>query len=240
MSDEVKNKYPSERDEKLKPDVQALHAPQMREMAEPTDGFEPTPVWLVLCFFALAGWGGWYLATYTYSFNSKIYTDDPRNALAAAGVRPPEKKEDPLVLGKRVFNNCTQCHQTNGMGLPGSYPPLGGSEWVNGSPQQVVRILLHGIEGPIKVEGATYNQQMPSWSKLRDEQIAAVATYIRASFGNASGPVEEAMVAEIRKSTGDRKTPWSEAELKAAAANDGAAAAPAEKSAAKAPAKVTR
>lgn len=191
-----------ERREAEGPVVVDLHEPIYREMAEPRDGYEPAPSWLVfLCLFIM-GFGGWYLGMYSGAFSPKVYNENP-----AAGVRsaPPAapRKIDPKVLGRRVFNNCMSCHQQDGQGVPDNYPPLAGSEWANGRADVAAAIVLHGLEGPIEVEGRHFNQVMPSWKHLTDEQLAAVLTYVRGSWGNSGGPVKPALVAAVRKATGE-------------------------------------
>lgn len=192
----------AEAEERRTPDVLDIHAPAMREMSEPEDGMSATPVWLLLFCFAFAGWGGWYLADKTAGFRGDEYRDISAGALNAAPDKPVVV--DPVVLGKRVFNNCTQCHQDSGKGVPGTYPPLAGSEYVNGNSETLARILLHGLHGELTVKGAKYNGEMPVWSQLKDEQIAAVLTYIRSSWGNQSGPVDPALVQKVRKEDGAR------------------------------------
>jgi len=217
----------TEAEEKKTPDIYPLHAAVMREMADPTDGFEPTPVWLVLVFFAIAGAAGWYLALYSGAFRPEIYNELPG---AVYGGLTPQKMApiDPMVLGRRVFNNCTQCHQETGLGLAGMYPPLAGSEWVNGPPEILARILLYGLNGSVTVRGATYNGEMPTWGvRLKDEQIAAVLTYVRSSWGNQAPVVNPELVAAIRKETAGRSGHWTEPELKVIAKEIAAKAAPA-------------
>lgn len=198
--------------ERRTPDVIPLHRAVMREMAEPRDGLEPVPVWLILGFLALAGWAGWYIAMNSAGFAPDQYNE--KAALAPKSAEPP-RSIDPMVLGRRTFNNCVTCHQQNGEGVPGAYPPLAGSEIVNGPPEQLAAILVHGLRGPLQVKGATYNGEMPEWgSKLKDDQIAAVLTYIRASFGNNAPPVSPDLVRQVRAATASRAGPWTEAELK--------------------------
>lgn len=117
--------------------------------------------------------------------------------------------------GKQVFSTtCAACHQVTGEGVPGIYPPLAGSEWVNGDEAKVVRILLHGVTGPIEVAGETFNGMMPPWGgTLKDDDIAAVLTYVRSTWGNKGAPVTAAKVASIRAATTSRTTPWTAAEL---------------------------
>ena len=114
--------------------------------------------------------------------------------------------------------NCAACHQAEGTGVEGVYPPLAGSPFVNGPPEAMARILLHGLNGPLTVHGKTYNGEMPAWQQLPDEQLAAVMTYVRASFGNKAPPVGADTVAAVRKETADRAKPWTAAELASVAA----------------------
>ena len=117
--------------------------------------------------------------------------------------------------GKQVYaTTCAACHQATGLGVEGTYPPLAGSEWVNGDEAKLVRIVLNGLTGPVEVAGETYAGAMPPWGGvLKDEDIAAVATYLRSSWGNKAAPVTEATVASIRAATKARTAPWTVAEL---------------------------
>ncbi len=196
-------------------DVSRIHAAIMREKDEPSDGYEPVPsLWLVVVM-ALAMWGGWYLGTYNMGFAAD-HLEGAAVATAAAPTAPPAV--DPLVLGKRVFNNCMACHQASGNGIAGQFPPLAGSEWVQGDSTTLIRILLHGLEGPMQVLGKAYNGAMPAWgSKLSDAQIAAVLTFIRSSWGNSAAAIDPTTVAEVRRAAGKRTAVWSAPELQAAA-----------------------
>ena len=78
--------------------------------------------------------------------------------------------------------------------------------------------MLHGLQGPVKVAGATYNAEMPAWKQLKDRDIAAVLTYIRQEWGNRSAPVSEALIADTRKQTASRATAWTAPELESVAA----------------------
>jgi len=99
---------------------------------------------------------------------------------------------DPALMekGKAVYEaNCAACHQANGQGLPGAFPPLAGNPHLQ-DVSHVLSVIKNGLQGPITVNGQTYNGQMPAFSQLSDEEVKAVATYIRNSWGNAFGPVE--------------------------------------------------
>lgn len=130
-------------------------------------------------------------------------------ALAQAGAQAKAPR-----TGAQVFaSTCAACHQAQGEGTD-VYPPLAGSEWVNGPESRVVRIILHGLVGDVEVQGQVYNGAMPAWGpSLSDEEIAAVATYIRASFGNRALPISAATVAQVRAANTGRTTPWTMPEL---------------------------
>jgi mono/diheme cytochrome c family protein len=138
------------------------------------------------------------------------------SAKPAASTTTAAAKEQ-LPDGKQVFSTtCAACHQVTGEGVPGVYPPLAGSEWVTGDDAKLVRILLHGVTGPIEVAGETFNSMMPPWgATLKDADIAAVLTYVRSTWGNKGAPISAARVASIRAATTSRTTPWTVAELAA-------------------------
>jgi mono/diheme cytochrome c family protein len=128
---------------------------------------------------------------------------------------------------KNYMAICVACHQPTGQGLPMVFPPLVKSEYVNGSPERFAAMILKGVMGPITVEGKPYNNIMPAQeAMLSDEKIAGILTFVRSNFQNTSGPVTPDIVAAARKKHADRKTPWTEADLKALGA-DAAAPAPA-------------
>jgi mono/diheme cytochrome c family protein len=123
-------------------------------------------------------------------------------------------------LGQRIFGDtCVKCHQPDGLGLPGQYPPLVGSEWVLASgPGRMIRIVLDGLQGPIKVKGMDFNNNMTPWrDSLNDVQIASVITFVRTrkDWGHAASPVTPDEVAAMRKLTKDRPAlgPWTAPEL---------------------------
>jgi mono/diheme cytochrome c family protein len=132
----------------------------------------------------------------------------------AQEVATPEQ----LALGKTIYmTTCMPCHQPTGAGLFPAFPPLTKSPYVNGSAKRLSAMILKGNNPPMTIDGKLYAAvPMPGQEALlTDEKIAAVATYVRANFGNTSGPVTPATVAEMRKKFADRKTPWMQAELDA-------------------------
>lgn len=119
-------------------------------------------------------------------------------------------------------NNCAACHQANGQGLTGAFPPLAKSDWIKGKkPVDIAHVVLAGMSGPIKVNGQDYNMVMPPQAHLSDEQIASIVNYVLGSWGNAGGKVTAAEVkAERAVVSGKPET----AQQKAEAAGDKATA----------------
>ncbi len=121
---------------------------------------------------------------------------------------------DPAVMemGKVQFMVCAACHGQNGEGGPIA-PPLAGSDWVAGPVSNLIRIQLRGLQGPITVSGKQYNFAAPmaALAYQNDEQVAAVLTYIRNSFGNKASAVKPEQVAALRSEVG--KPPLTEADL---------------------------
>ena len=122
--------------------------------------------------------------------------------------------------GEQIYEMaCLPCHQPEGKGLPGVYPPLAGSDWVRGDKARIIKVVLHGLTGPVTVAGQNFGHlpssvPMPSLGGLTDEQIADVLTFVRASYGQQSSPVTAAEVKAVRAATTARQSPWTAAELK--------------------------
>lgn len=95
--------------------------------------------------------------------------------------------------GARVYiTNCSSCHQLDGRGVPGAFPPLAGNPVVTGDPRRLLAIVADGRRGPIRVAGHVYDGEMPAWKGLlSDGEIAAVVSYIRASWRNNAAAVPE-------------------------------------------------
>lgn len=182
-------------------DVNALHAALTREKPEPREGFEPVSLWLVALTGVLLFWGGYYLANFAGRFEADEYSEVPRG-IPVAGSAVDETPEQKLArIGAQVYNaNCAACHQNNGEGVSGQFPPLANSDWVNvDGNNRLIRIVLNGLGGPIIVNGAAYNNQMNQFHDiLGDLEIAAVLTYVRGAWGNKGGLVTEEEVAALR------------------------------------------
>ena len=98
------------------------------------------------------------------------------------------------------------------------FPPLDGSEWVQGETRVLANILLHGINGEITVAGVSYNGVMPSFQQLADAELAGLASFIRSIWSNKAGAVQPALFEHERKAS-PRSAPFEGgAALKALAA----------------------
>ena len=130
-------------------------------------------------------------------------------------VKPMTAEEQKrFAQGKELFLiSCGACHQPHGMGQEGLAPPLVDSKWVLGSPQRLVRIVLHGLHGPINVNGNTFQLDMPALDVFDDDQIAAILTFVRREWGHTVSPVEPELVKTVRAETEKREEAWTEAEL---------------------------
>ncbi|WP_238857810.1 PVC-type heme-binding CxxCH protein [Poritiphilus flavus] len=124
-----------------------------------------------------------------------------------------------LAEGRRQYVNlCANCHGTQGEGIARFAPPLKSSEWVTGKEEKLAMILLHGMEGPVKVAGKTYDipdilPVMPSFSTLQNHEIAAIATYIRNTWGHSEPEISSGTIGHIRFRTQGKISPWKATEL---------------------------
>jgi mono/diheme cytochrome c family protein len=179
-----------------------------QEHLEPEEGLERPPWWLwafsVILLFAM----GFYIGRYSGSFSAAAHeVEEPPTSGQQVAAAPD-------VRGDQVFAGvCQPCHQSHGSGIPGQYPPLAGSEWLLADHETPVRVLLHGLAGPIVVKGRAFNNRMPAFhDKLSNEEVAAVITWVRSQWGNNAPAVTSAQVDSIRQKTEGRGE-WSAAEL---------------------------
>jgi mono/diheme cytochrome c family protein len=205
-------------------DVHQVHAAIHREKREPRVGLEPLSLWLIAIYGLAIFFGGAYLGRF-----SGNWSGDGLDPLTGP---PPSKKGGPnssggpdagpmsqADRGKKIFSaNCAVCHQPNGLGAQGQgYPPLAGSEIVNGGSRRVGMIVLKGLTGPITVKGMQFGTAvMQPWDKtLSDAKIADVITYIRQEWGNKASAVSAAQIAALRKELANHPDSFVEADLHA-------------------------
>ena len=112
--------------------------------------------------------------------------------------------------GQAVYQqHCSSCHQPTGQGIPDNIPPLANSEWMSAQPTVPIRIVLHGLNGPISVAGSTYDGVMLAHKDiLSDQQIADVLSYCRVAWGAQGDAISVDTVTDIRNQHADRSIPW--------------------------------
>lgn len=175
-----------------------------REQQLRENGLEPVSTWIMIAGFIVAVIGGGVLFSSESLFN---YDQSVKSNYVRAQFGSGEKAI-PMALaadaymkkGSALYKNCASCHGPGGAGNGALFPPLAGSEWVEGSGVVPALTIIHGLGGPIDVAGTSYNGVMPAmadgWS---DYDVAALIYYIQNSFGNKVGQIySPEQVAEIR------------------------------------------
>jgi mono/diheme cytochrome c family protein/glucose/arabinose dehydrogenase len=144
-----------------------------------------------------------FAAAETYQKGGSVQAPEPAKAVTTLTGDAKRLFE----LGAEVYRreaHCITCHQADGQGLPAAqFPPIAKSAWVTGSPARLIRLALHGLMGPIEVNGVKYPGQVPmtAFKGLSDQELAGVLTYVRNSFGNQAAPITPAQVAQERAAT---------------------------------------
>jgi mono/diheme cytochrome c family protein len=202
-------------------DVHQVHAAIQREKREPRAGLEPLSIWLIAVYGLAIFFGGAYLGRFSGNFSGDSL--DPMGGASTKKKGPNGPGGDQVAelsqadRGKKIFSaNCAVCHQPNGLGAASQgYPPLAGSEIVNGGSKRVGMIVLKGLQGPITVKGQSFGTAvMQPWEKvLTDAKIADVITYIRQEWGNKGGPVSKEGIAALRKELANHSESFTEATL---------------------------
>lgn len=136
--------------------------------------------------------------------------------LAACGAHATRARLPQAEPGASQFQSyCAACHLGAGPGMIGEAPPLEGSPWVAGPEDRLIKIVLHGLHGPVDIGGRTYNQEMPGFGQtLTDADIASLLSFVRKRFGGAATPVLPATVRQVRAATSNRTGYWTAAELR--------------------------
>jgi mono/diheme cytochrome c family protein len=155
------------------------------------------------------------IATRHREFAESLAAEAPGEPLTAEGM-----------TGKKLFEQtCAACHGTDGEGVSEAFPPLAESAVVNGPPERLIRIALHGVIGELEVGDEKYYGAMPpAGGRLGDDAMASVLTYVRNSWGNSASEVTPEQVASVRQKYPDRASAWSTEELGIAPAEDAPAA----------------
>ena len=181
---------------------------ESRENPDPEEAGNPIPRWVLGLALLLA----LVCACYILRLSASAATEygDRRTVSDLRQQPKPAGGAASAADGATIFAaRCAACHQATGAGLPGVFPPLAGSNWVNGRDTTVIQILLHGIQGSLTVDGVKYNGSMPNFgAQLSDAEIAAVLTHVRSDWGNKAGAIGAQQVTAQRAATAQRNEPW--------------------------------
>jgi mono/diheme cytochrome c family protein len=133
--------------------------------------------------------------------SNKKKENAPDQTPVKAKMQIETAKEAPHLLspGEEAFRkSCLTCHQADGSGVPGMYPPLNQAEKVMGPPEGVIKVILYGLKGPTVINGETYTQRMPAQGLLSDSTIAVLVNYVKKRWGGSESAVTAAEVRKIR------------------------------------------
>lgn len=202
-------------------DLDRLHSAVKREKQDLAPETQPAPLWAMFLLMLVAIVAGGQLGPMTggWSFNVS-------NPFATAGGGDPRPGGgtdvgalDPFALamkkGASGYAVCGGCHQGNGGGLPGQFPPLANSEFVLGGTERLIRIVQHGLTGPITVNGQGFNTpggMQPFGATMSSQDLANVLTFVRNSWGNEAPMITKEMVQKVRDEE-KRSSQWTAAEL---------------------------
>lgn len=147
-------------------------------------------------------------AIYSGKEVDSAYLGDKAGDLAAVSTATKAQsagtltKDMQIQAGSALFTGtCSVCHQANGEGLAGVFPPLAKSDFIAADHTKVIGVVLNGLSGPVKVNGKDYNSVMPPMSQLADDEVANILTYVTNSWGNAGAQFTQAEVAKARANT---------------------------------------
>ena len=216
-------------------DLDRIHAAVKREKVDQPPSNMPAPMWAIFLLMLVSIIAGAQLGQ--SPLTGRVVDVRPGGSSGGDALDPFQLA---MKKGSSGYSVCGGCHQGNGNGIPGQFPPLAGSEWVNGGTERLIRVAQHGLVGAITVKGQGYNTpggMMGFGAAMSAQDLANVLTYVRNSWGNEGSMVTKEMVEKVR-SEEKRATQWTEADLKPFAdknvpggvpAGPGATAAPAAK-----------
>tara|TARA_B100000925_G_scaffold284648_1_gene259923 strand:- start:134 stop:808 length:675 start_codon:yes stop_codon:yes gene_type:complete len=176
---------------------------------EPTKGFLQAPLIFVFVFGCLI-----FVCSIQLAHTTNDFQLHPPKEIVE--LTPEEKEalrlERKISSGEKVFAvRCASCHQANGLGIAGQYPPLDGSNWVTSDPGIITNIILKGLKGQIVVKGETYGTSAAvnmAAVAISDREIANVVTYVRQAWGNNAEEIFEDEVASIRSDSAEQQDQW--------------------------------
>lgn len=194
-------------------DIYDIHQAALRERPLPEEGTETGPWWLYAIILATFAFGFFYAGFYFGEFSYRphqLYLSQNENEEEFEQVELTQ-----MELGENIYGRvCSTCHQSNGEGVEGAFPTLVGTDYVNGKVSRFAGIIIHGLYGEMEVNGVSYNGNMPAWGEqISDEEVAAVMTFVRNSFGNNSTDVPIDSIKSYRETFEERTAQWEVGEL---------------------------
>ena len=191
------------------------HVELSKNKHEPTKNFLIAPLVFVFVFGCLIFVCSIQLA---HSTNSFQLHPPVKVVELSAEEKEALRLERKIASGEKIFAaRCASCHQVNGLGIEGQFPPLVASEWVSADPGVIANIILKGLKGEILVNGVKYGTSAAvnmAAVPISDREIANVSTYVRQAWGNTSAEVSEDLVSEIRSEFSSKQDQWLGDELK--------------------------
>ncbi len=189
----------------------------------------PVPVWLLVLLFLLVYCSLVYFDQHGAWFDERVYTPY-MSFIEIDRMWPKSGDQEVLQKGRKIFSDyCAVCHMETGVGNPANgCPPLVGSEWVTTpGPGRLVRIVTKGPIGPIEVQGKVYNGTMtpigdslPGDERQKAEGIAALASYVRKTFGNIPKLTTTEQAQAVHAQIKDRSAPFTAPELLSVPGNE--------------------
>ena len=176
---------------------------------EPTKGFLQAPLIFVFVFGCLI-----FVCSIQLAHTTNDFQLHPPKEIVELTTEEKEalRLERKISSGEKVFAvRCASCHQANGLGIAGQYPPLDGSNWVTSDPGIISNIILKGLKGEIVVKGETYGTSAAvnmAAVAISDREIANVVTYVRQAWGNNAEEIFEDEVASIRSESAEQQDQW--------------------------------
>lgn len=149
--------------------------------------------------------------------------DAPRSVTVGDGATTASKPAGTVPASTpagsaSAYAFCAACHRPDGRGMTGIFPGLAGSARMTGDPRQAVAIVLGGFDSHAEANAPRWSTRMQPLAHLSDQMIADAVSFARSSWGNQAPPITAALVAEVRARHGQRRTPWTPADLAQASA----------------------
>ncbi|MCB1209525.1 MAG: c-type cytochrome, partial [Verrucomicrobiales bacterium] len=136
--------------------------------------------------------------------NGVVEVEKPEFAELPAPAHLDEAGKKQYLIGQKIYfreGHCVTCHQPTGKGLDPAFPSIEKSPWVMGDNERLIKVAMYGLMGPLEINGKKYDGQVPMTpfgGMLKDEEIAAVLTFVRNSFGNQAAPIQATEVQKVR------------------------------------------